>query len=117
MLAAYGECEDALAALANDGERLAALREAVTAAQQTADLVDELYRTGLTDFQGVLDAQRQLAEYQDALAQSLGQSAADLVAAYKAFGGGWAPDGSAADEPPAEADEEETGAEPDAPEA
>ncbi len=39
------------------------------------------------DFQ-VLDAQRQLAEYHDALAQSLGQSAADLVAAYKAFGGG-----------------------------
>ena len=90
VLAAFGECEDALAALANDGERLAALREAVTAAEQTAALVDELYRTGLTDFQGVLDAQRQLAQYQDALAQSLGQSAADLVAAYKAFGGGWA---------------------------
>ncbi|HOO21644.1 MAG TPA: TolC family protein, partial [Kiritimatiellia bacterium] len=108
----------ALAALANDGERLAALHDAVTAAQQTADLVDELYRTGLTDFQGVLDAQRQLAEYQDALAQSLGQSAADLVAAYKAFGGGWAPDGPpAADEPPAETDEKEAGAEPGAPEA
>ena len=90
VLAAFGECEDALAALANDGERLAALREAVTAAEQTAALVDELYRTGLTDFQGVLDAQRQLAQYQDALAQSRGQSAADLVAAYKAFGGGWA---------------------------
>ena len=90
VLAAFGECEDALAALANDGERLAALREAVTAAEQTAALVDELYRTGLTDFQGVLDAQRQLAQYQDALAQSLGQSAADLVAAYQAFGGGWA---------------------------
>ena len=118
VLEAFGECEDALAALANDGERLAALHDAVTAAQQTAALVDELYRTGLTDFQGVLDAQRQLAEYQDALAQSLGQSAADLVAAYKAFGGGWAPDGPpAADEPPAETDEKEAGAEPEAPEA
>lgn len=103
VLEAYGECEDALAALANDGERLAALRDAVTAAEQTAALVDELYRTGLTDFQGVLDAQRQLAQYHDALAQSLGQSAADLVAAYKAFGGGWAADGPSAEEPPADA--------------
>ena len=40
VLAAFGECEDALAALANDGERLAALREAVTAAEQTAALVE-----------------------------------------------------------------------------
>jgi len=117
VLAAYGECEDALAALANEGERLAALRDAVTAAQQTADLVNELYRTGLTDFQGVLDTQRQLAQYQDALAQSLGQSAADLVAAYKAFGGGWAPDEHAADEPPAETNEEEAGPEPETPDA
>lgn len=102
VLGAYRECEDALAALANEKARLAALGDAVTAAQQTTELVDELYRTGLQDFQGVLDAQRQLAQYQDALAQSMGKSAADLVAAYKAFGGGWTAEGGEAElAPPA----------------
>lgn len=115
VLGAYRECEDALAALANEGERLAALGDAVTAAEQTTVLVDELYRTGLLDFQGVLDAQRQLAQYQDALAQSMGKSAADLVAAYKAFGGGWAAEGGAAESAPPEAEGNDTDMEtPDA---
>ncbi|MDD2240554.1 MAG: efflux transporter outer membrane subunit [Kiritimatiellae bacterium] len=109
VLGAYRECEDALAALANEGERLTALGGAVTAAEQTTELVAELYRTGLTDFQGVLDAQRQLAQYQDALAQSMGKSAAELVAAYKAFGGGWAvEDGAAQPAPPLEAEKNGT---------
>lgn len=90
VLDAYRECEDALAALMHEQQRLALLREAVTAAEQSVELVDSLYRTGLTDFQNVLDMQRQLAMHQDQLAQSLGQSAAGLVAVYKAFGGGWA---------------------------
>lgn len=115
VLGAYRECEDALAALANDGVRLAALRDAAMAAEQTAALVDELYRTGLKDFQGVLDAQRQLAQYQDALAQALGQSAADLVAAYKAFGGGWAPDAAAPAKPPPQAEVKEAEQAPAAP--
>lgn len=89
VLAAYGECEGALDAYANEGERLESLREAVDAAEKTVGLVGELYRSGLVDFQGVLDSQRQLSQYQDSLAQSMGQSAAGLVAVYKAFGGGW----------------------------
>ena len=93
VLAAYGECEDALAAYANEGERLASLREAVDAAEKTVGLVGELYRSGLVDFQGVLDSQRQLSQYQDPLAQSMGQSAAGLVSVYKAFGGGWSAEG------------------------
>ncbi len=89
VLAAYQECEDALAAYANEAQRLASLRAAATAAEQSVELVNELYRSGLANFQNVLDMQRQLSSYQDALAQSRGQSAANLVAAYKAFGGGW----------------------------
>ena len=68
-------------------------REAVDAAEKTVGLVGELYRSGLVDFQGVLDSQRQLSQYQDALAQSMGQSAAGLVSVYKAFGGGWSAEG------------------------
>ena len=90
VLAAYQECENALAAYVNEAKRLASLQDAVKAAGQSVELVTELYRSGLANFQNVLDMQRQLSSYQDALAQSLGQSAAGLVAVYKAFGGGWA---------------------------
>ncbi|NCA81802.1 MAG: efflux transporter outer membrane subunit [Opitutae bacterium] len=89
VLAAYQECETALAAHGNEAKRLAALRDAAAAAAQSVELVNELYRSGLANFQNVLDMQRQLSSYQDAQAQSLGQSAANLVAVYKAFGGGW----------------------------
>lgn len=89
VLAAYQECETALAAYVNEAKRLAALRDAAKAAEQSVELVNELYRSGLANFQNVLDMQRQLSSYQDAQAQSLGQSAANLVAVYKAFGGGW----------------------------
>lgn len=89
VLAAYRECEDALAAYVNEAKRLASLHDAAAAADQSVELVNELYRSGLANFQNVLDMQRQLSSYQDALAQSRGQSAANLVAVYKAFGGGW----------------------------
>ncbi len=92
VLVAFRECEDALAALAHEGDRFVSLSEAVQAAEQAVELVSELYRTGLSNFQSVLDAQRQLAQYQDTLAQSQGQLATGLVAVYKAFGGGWQAD-------------------------
>ncbi len=89
VLTAFGECEDALSRFAQSGAQVVALHTAVTAASRTVDLVTELYRTGLADFQRVLDAQRQLAQYEDALAEAKGGRAASLVAVYKAFGGGW----------------------------
>ena len=95
VLAAYRECENALAAYGNEALRLESLRAAVKAADQTVELVSELYRSGLVNFQNVLDAQRQLAQYEDALAQSMGQAAANLVTVYKALGGGWVAAGAA----------------------
>ena len=47
--------------------------------------------TGLTDFLSVLQAQFNLFTSQDALAQNAGAIALDLVAPYKALGGGWVP--------------------------
>ncbi len=89
VLTALGECEDALSRFARSGEQVAALRAAVAAADRTVALVTELYRSGLTDFQRVLDAQRQLSQYDDALAMAKGVRATSLVSVYKAFGGGW----------------------------
>ena len=63
------------------------LRAAATAAEEAANLSDSLYRTGLTDFQNVLDMQRQLASNRDALAQGVGAAASALVDVWKAFAG------------------------------
>ncbi|HMO51772.1 MAG TPA: efflux transporter outer membrane subunit [Kiritimatiellia bacterium] len=89
VLVALAECENALAGFAESGTRLRSLREAAVAADRSVGVVNELYRSGLTDFQRVLDAQRQRASLQDAMAQAEGIAAASLVAVYKAFGGGW----------------------------
>jgi len=48
-----------------------------------------LYEQGVIDYQRVLDSLRQAVLQQDALAQARGQVATNLVAVYKAIGGGW----------------------------
>ncbi|MDR0993347.1 MAG: efflux transporter outer membrane subunit [Verrucomicrobiota bacterium] len=92
VLAAYQECESALSAHVHSTKTLAEIRTAAASAAKSVELAETLYRNGLTNFQNVLDMQRQLAQYQDAQAQCMGAVAANLVAVYKAFGGGWTPD-------------------------
>ena len=48
-------------------------------AQKSSDLVVVLYRTGLTDFQNVLDTQRSLFRQEDALAESVGLRTQNLI--------------------------------------
>ena len=66
-----------------------ALAEAVTANRKAVELSTQLYTEGQTDFLNVLQAQRSLLSTQDALAQSDQTVSTDLVALYKALGGGW----------------------------
>ncbi|PWU17905.1 MAG: hypothetical protein C5B50_10285 [Verrucomicrobia bacterium] len=70
--------------------RYGALAEAVTQNRQSLDLARDQYQHGLQDFLIVLDAQRSLLSVQDALVQSDQVLRTDLVALYKALGGGWA---------------------------
>lgn len=96
VLSAAAECETALAARRAAVAVLGDLRAAVAAAEEAAELADSLYRSGLTDFQNVLDMQRQLASNRDALAQGVGFAATSLVDVWKAFAG---PDTPAAQSP------------------
>ena len=52
-------------------------------------LAGDQYRQGTVDFLTVLDVERSLFDAEDALAQSDRDISADLVALYKALGGGW----------------------------
>jgi len=92
VLKALEEVESAMVAIVEERIRNAALIDSATAAGQSVELVDKLYRSGLTDFQNVLDMQRTLRTQQDALASSKGQLGRNCVRLYKALGGGWQTD-------------------------
>lgn len=89
VLTAFQEVENALIAYAKEQERRTALIDAVTANRKAVDLSTRLYTEGLTDFLNVLIAQRLLFDSEDALVQSTRNLSTDLVALYKALGGGW----------------------------
>lgn len=89
ILVALQDVEDALVAYAKEQDTRDALRLAVESNQRAYDISYELYSKGLVDFLNVLDAQRNLFLTQDQYAQSTLRVSTDLVALYKALGGGW----------------------------
>jgi NodT family efflux transporter outer membrane factor (OMF) lipoprotein len=89
VLGALEEVENALSAYVQEQVRCAHLAEAAAAATEAEILVRRQYEAGLMDFSNVLDAQRTLLNYQDQLAAGRGAVAKNLIALYKALGGGW----------------------------
>jgi outer membrane protein TolC len=65
------------------------LRRGADAAQESRDLVEQLYRGGRADFNRVFVAEFFLVQQQDALAQAEGSVARSLVEIYRSLGGGW----------------------------
>ena len=89
VLNAAREVEDGLLGFLQSREQVAFLTDAVDAIQRAAELALEQYRQGATDYTRVLNTQTSLLAQQDALTVSRGQVVANLVATYKALGGGW----------------------------
>ena len=89
VLTALQDVENALIASSKEQEHCDRLIEAVTASRKAVDLATRLYTEGQTDFLNVLAAQRTLYTSEDALVQSNRTVSTNLVALYKALGGGW----------------------------
>jgi outer membrane protein TolC len=89
VLNSLEETENALTAYGHEKDRQEKLVAAVEASRQATTLANELYTRGLADFLSVLDAQRQQLAAEDDLAQSDTAVVTNLVALYKALGGGW----------------------------
>jgi multidrug efflux system outer membrane protein len=89
VLGALEEVENALRAYIETQERRESLSDATQAAQKAAELAQQKYQAGLTDFTSVLDAQRSLLSLQEQFTISNGNVSANLVRIYKALGGGW----------------------------
>lgn len=90
VLTALQDVENVMVAYKQEEVRHEALSRAVTASRQASGMALDLYQNGRSDFQNVLDVQRSLFQQQDALSLSEGLIAKNLVALYKALGGGWA---------------------------
>ena len=89
VLVALRDVEDALARYNAEETRRAALVQSVTAARGSLAIAQDQYRTGFVTFINVYQAQIAVFNAQDQLTQSDGQIVTDLVAIYKALGGGW----------------------------
>lgn len=89
VITALQESEDALATYAGDQARWAALVASFNASNNAFTIAGQQYSAGITDFTAVFQAQGTLLQLQDQLTQADAQLAIDVVALYKALGGGW----------------------------
>jgi multidrug efflux system outer membrane protein len=89
VLTALEETENALVDFGREQVRRDFLRESQRSAVDATALARQRYEGGLADFLPVLDAQRTQLAVEAELAQSETRTATDLIALYKALGGGW----------------------------
>ena len=89
VLRAFQDVEDATVGFLRTQEQKAFLSESVEQYKLSVELSLIQYSEGLTDFQRVIDAQRNLAQQEDAFASATGAVGTNLIALYKALGGGW----------------------------
>ena len=89
VLTALQDVENALVAFAEEQKHYKSLGDAVAADHKAVDLSLRLFQEGQTDFLSVLTAQRTLYTDDSAFTQSRENLGTDLIALYKALGGGW----------------------------
>ena len=89
VLTSFEETENALTAYAKEQMRRLSLEESARASRDSLQLANQLYLKGLVSFINVIDAERSLYQAEDAFAQSEKAVSQNLIAVYKALGGGW----------------------------
>lgn len=89
VLSAWHDVDNALTAYRTEQSRRDQLTQAVTQNQRALSLAQSRYQDGVADFLQVLTAQQNLLSSQQALALATINVSANLVALYKALGGGW----------------------------
>ena len=89
VLRAQQEVEDSLVGFLRKQQEAGYLLDSVKASQRSVELSMLQYKEGMVDYQRVLDSQRFLANDQDFWTTVRGDAILNLVALYKALGGGW----------------------------
>ena len=86
---AFREVADSIAGRATLGEQLRAQRAQARAEETRYRLADLRYQNGASSYLDVLDAQRTLFQVQQGVVIAQAAQVQNLVALYKALGGGW----------------------------
>ena len=94
VLSALHDVENAVSSYGAQQARLRALKLASDANAHSLNLAQQRYKAGLSSFLDVLDAERRLYSSQTGVAQSEVAISTNLIAVYKALGGGWEMPGS-----------------------
>lgn len=89
VLQAAQEVEDSMVGFLRTQEETKLLAESVENYKLSVDISLIQYREGEIDYQRVVDTQRFLTQEEDNLASTTGSIAINLIAMYKALGGGW----------------------------
>ena len=89
VLSALAETEAAIVAYLKAQDQARFLGESVVAAQRSVELSLIQYREGTTDFNRVINTLDALVDQQDAFSATTGDAATNLIAMYKALGGGY----------------------------
>lgn len=89
VLGALQETQTAISDFSYEEDRRLELQKAAASAQESAKMAKERFDRGYDNFLDVLDAERTLLETEDSLASSEITSGLNLIAIYKALGGGW----------------------------
>jgi len=92
VLTALKDVEDALSSYQADQVRQVSLQRSLNSARSAADVARQQYQAGLIPFSTVLTTESALYTAQDQTAQNVASLNQDLVALYKALGGGWSED-------------------------
>jgi NodT family efflux transporter outer membrane factor (OMF) lipoprotein len=89
VLRAQQEVENSMVGFLQRQQEARFLEDSVKASQRSVDLSMLQYKEGMVDYQRVLDSQRFLADQQDGWTATRGDVILNLIAMYKALGGGW----------------------------
>jgi multidrug efflux system outer membrane protein len=89
VLSSLHEVENALAGYKADRDRGVLLAAAAEQSRDALGLARDRYKSGVANFIDVLDAERALQQNELALASNTTAMVTDLVAIYRALGGGW----------------------------
>jgi outer membrane protein, multidrug efflux system len=92
VLTALQDVEDALSNYQADQARQVPQQRSLTAARSAAGVARQQYQSGLIPFSTVLTTESALYTAQDQMVQNAASLKQDLVALYKALGGGWSED-------------------------
>lgn len=91
VLKAYKEVEDALVGFAKAKQQAQFLVRSVAASRRAVKIASAQYRDGTADYTRVLNAQQALLKSESQLITVRADIVNNLIAAYKALGGGWLP--------------------------